>query len=136
MVEFIDGSMLSQLSIPDMKIPIAYALSYPERLPLKKAGANPLDYSLLSFEEVDYKKFRGLGLAFDAIKEGGTMPAVLNAANEIAVFEFLNKKINYTDIIKIVEKVMELHKRKDIFSIEDSLIADKWARSEAKSLIN
>jgi len=64
------------------------------------------------------------------------MPAVLNAANEIAVFEFLNKKINYTDIIKIVEKVMELHKRKDIFSIEDSLIADKWARSEAKSLIN
>jgi len=136
MVEFIDGSMLSQLSIPDMKIPIAYALSYPERLPLKKTEANPLDYSLLSFEEVDYIKFRGLGLAFDAIKEGGTMPAVLNAANEIAVFEFLNKKINYTDIIKIVEKVMELHKRKDIFSIEDSLIADKWARSEAKSLIN
>lgn len=136
MVEFIDGSMLSQLSIPDMKIPIAYALSFPERLPLKKAGANPLDYSLLSFEEVDYNKFRGLGLAFDAIKEGGTMPAVLNAANEIAVFEFLNKKINYTDIIKIIEKVMELHKRKDIFSIEDSLIADKWARSEAKSLIN
>ena len=136
MVEFIDGSMISQLSIPDMKIPIAYALSYPERLPLDKAEAVPVDYSLLSFEEVDFGKFRGLALAFHAIKEGGTMPAVLNAANEIAVNEFLNKKINYTDIVKIVEKVMEVHKRKDIFSIEDSLSADEWARSEAESLIN
>ncbi len=136
MVEFIDGSMISQLSIPDMKIPIAYALSYPDRLPLDKAEAVPVDYSLLSFEDVDFSKFRGLGLAFDAIKEGGTMPAVLNAANEIAVNEFLNKKINYTDIVKIIEKVMEVHKRKDIFSIEDSLAADRWARSEAESLIN
>ena len=131
MVEFIDGSMISQLSIPDMKIPIAYALSYPERLPLNKAEAKPIDYSLLSFEEVDLDKFRGLELAFQAIKEGGTMPAVLNAANE-----FLNRKIKYTDIVRIIEKVMEHHKREDIFSIEDSLVADKWARSEAKSIIN
>lgn len=136
MVEFIDGSMISQLSIPDMKIPIAYALSYPDRLPLNNSEAKPVDYSLLSFEEVDLSKFRGLGLAFYAIKEGGTMPAVLNAANEIAVNEFLNKKINYTDIVRIIEKVMELHKREDIFSIEDSLVADRWARSEAKSIIN
>ncbi len=136
MVEFIDGSLISQLSIPDMKIPIAYALSFPDRLPLNKPEAVPADYSLLTFEEVDFSKFRGLALAFDAIKEGGTMPAVLNAANEIAVNEFLNKKINYTDIIRIVEKVMELHKTEDIFSIEDSLVADRWARSEAKSLIN
>ena len=136
MVEFIDGSMISQLSIPDMKIPIAYALSYPDRLPLSKSEAKPVDYSLLSFEEVDFNKFRGLGLAFYAIKEGGTMPAVLNAANEIAVNEFLNKKINYTDIVSIIEKVMELHKREDIFSIEDSLVADRWARSVAKSIIN
>ena len=136
MVEFIDGSIISQLSIPDMKIPIAYALSYPDRLPLSKSEAKPVDYSLLSFEEVDFNKFRGLGLAFYAIKEGGTMPAVLNAANEIAVNEFLNKKINYTDIVSIIEKVMELHKREDIFSIEDSLVADRWARSVAKSIIN
>ena len=136
MVEFIDGSMISQLSIPDMKIPIAYALSYPDRLPLSKSEAKPVDYSLLSFEEVDFNKFRGLGLAFYAIKEGGTMPAVLNAANEIAVNEFLNKKIKYTDIVSIIEKVMELHKREDIFSIEDSLVADRWARSVAKSIIN
>lgn len=136
MVEFIDGSIISQLGIPDMKIPIAYALSYPGRLPLNKADAVPVDYSSLSFEEVDFNKFRGLGLAFQAIKEGGSMPAVLNAANEIAVNEFLNKKINYTEIVKIIEKVMELHKTVDIFSIEDSLIADRWARSEAKSLIN
>ena len=136
MVEFIDGSMIAQLSIPDMKIPIAYALSYPDRLPLSKSEAKPVDYSLLSFEEVDFNKFRGLGLAFYAIKEGGTMPAVLNAANEIAVNEFLNKKINYTDIVSIIEKVMELHKREDIFSIEDSLVADRWARSVAKSIIN
>ena len=136
MVEFIDGSMISQLSLPDMKIPIAYALSYPDRLPLSKSEAKPVDYSFLSFEEVDFNKFRGLGLAFYAIKEGGTMPAVLNAANEIAVNEFLNKKINYTDIVSIIEKVMELHKREDIFSIEDSLVADRWARSVAKSIIN
>jgi len=136
MVEFIDGSIISQLSIPDMKIPIAYALSYPDRLPLSKSEAKPVDYSLLSFEEVDFNKFRGLGLAFYAIKEGGTMPAVLNAANEIAVNEFLNKKINYTDIVSIIEKVMELHKREDIFSIDDSLVADRWARSVAKSIIN
>ena len=136
MVEFIDGSMIAQLSIPDMKIPIAYALSYPDRLPLSKSEAKPVDYSLLSFEEVDFNKFRGLGLVFYAIKEGGTMPAVLNAANEIAVNEFLNKKINYTDIVSIIEKVMELHKREDIFSIEDSLVADRWARSVAKSIIN
>lgn len=136
MVEFIDGSIISQLSIPDMKIPIAYALSYPDRLPLSKSEAKPVDYSLLSFEEVDFNKFRGLGLAFYAIKEGGTMPAVLNAANEIAVNEFLNKKIKYTDIVSIIEKVMELHKREDIFSIEDSLVADRWARSVAKSIIN
>jgi len=136
MVEFIDGSMISQLSIPDMKIPIAYALSYPERLSLNKSEARPVDYSLLSFEEVDINKFRGLGLAFYAIKEGGSMPAVLNAANEIAVNEFLNKNISYTDIVRIIEKVMELHKREDIFSIEDSLVADRWARSEAKSIIN
>ncbi len=136
MVEFIDGSMISQLSLPDMKIPIAYALSYPDRLPLSKSEAKPVDYSFLSFEEVDFNKFRGLGLAFYAIKEGGTMPAVLNAANEIAVNEFLNKKINYTEIVSIIEKVMELHKREDIFSIEDSLVADRWARSVAKSIIN
>jgi 1-deoxy-D-xylulose-5-phosphate reductoisomerase len=136
MVEFIDGSMISQLSIPDMKIPIAYALSYPNRLPLNKSDAKPVDYSLLSFEEVDLSKFRGLGLAFYAIKEGGTMPAVLNAANEIAVNEFLNKKIKYTDIVRIIEKVMEHHKREEMFSIEDSLVADRWARSEAKSIIN
>lgn len=136
MVEFIDGSIISQLGIPDMKVPIAYALSYPGRLPLNKAEAVPVDYSSLSFEEADFHKFRGLGLAFQAIEEGGTMPAVLNAANEIAVNEFLNKKINYTDIVKIIEKVMELHKTEDIFSIEDSLAADRWARSEAKSLIN
>ena len=118
-----------------MKVPIAYALSYPGRLPLNKAEAVPVDYSSLSFEEADFHKFRGLGLAFQAIEEGGTMPAVLNAANEIAVNEFLNKKINYTDIVKIIEKVMELHKTEDIFSIEDSLVADRWARSEAKSII-
>ncbi|MGI9534010.1 MAG: 1-deoxy-D-xylulose-5-phosphate reductoisomerase, partial [Thermodesulfobacteriota bacterium] len=136
MVEFIDGSVLSQLSLPDMKIPISYALSYPERLPIKETESKPADFTELTFEEVDFDKFLALKLAIDAVKEGGTMPTVLNAANEIAVEAFLDKKISYIGITDIIQKVMEIHNKRDIFTIEDVIQSDIWARTQARSLIN
>ncbi len=136
LVEFIDGSFISQLSLPDMKIPISYALSYPERLPIQKTTSKPADLTNLTFEEVDHDRFPALRLAIDAAKEGGTMPCVMNAANEIAVEAFLNKRINYVEIAHIIEKVMEIHNRKDILTVQDALRSDKWARSHAKKLIN
>ena len=136
MVEFIDGSIISQLSIPDMKIPIAYALSYPERLDINKNEARPVDYSSLTFAEVDYDKFYALKLAFEALREGGTMLSVLNASNEVAVNAFLEGKIKFTEITRIIEKVMENHDKKDIFSIEELMECDNWARSKASTFIN
>ena len=136
MVEYIDGSVISQLSLPDMKIPISYALSYPERLPIKEIESKPVDFSELTFEDVDYEKFFALKLAIDSVKEGGTMPAVLNAANEIAVGAFLDKRISYVAITEIIEKVMEIHQKKDIFTIDDVIESDIWARTKASSLIN
>lgn len=136
MVEYIDGSVISQLSLPDMKIPISYALSYPERLAIKEMDSKPVDFSELTFEEVDYEKFFALKLAIDAVKEGGTMPAVLNAANEIAVGAFLDKRISYVAITEIIEKVMEIHRKKDIFTIDDVIESDIWARTKANSIIN
>ena len=119
MVEFIDGSVISQLSLPDMKIPISYALSYPDRLPIKSEESKPREFTGLDFEEVDFEKFAALRLAFEAVREGGTMPAVLNAANEIAVGAFLDSRISYIGITDIIEKVMEIHDKRDIFTIED-----------------
>lgn len=136
LVEFIDGSFISQLSLPDMKIPISYALSYPERLPIQKTNPKPVDFTKLTFEEVDHDRFPALRLAIDAAKEGGTMPCVMNAANEIAVEAFLNKRINYVEIAYIIEKVMEFHNKKDILTIQDAIQSDKWARSHAKELIS
>jgi len=136
MVEFIDGSFISQLSLPDMKIPISYALSYPERLPIQKTNPKPVDFAKLTFEEVDHDRFPALRLAIDAAKEGGTMPCVMNAANEIAVEAFLNKRINYVEIAYVIEKVMEIHNKKDILTIQDAIQSDKWARSHAKELIS
>lgn len=136
LVEYIDGSLISQLSLPDMKIPISYALSYPERLPIQKTSSQPADFTSLTFEEVDYDRFVALRLAIDAAKEGGTMPCVMNAANEIAVEAFLNERISYVEITEIIEKVMEIHDKKDILTVQDVLRSDEWARSYASGLIN
>lgn len=136
LVEYIDGSLISQLSLPDMKIPISYALSYPERLPIQKTSSKPADFTGLTFEEVDYDRFEALRLAIDAAKEGGSMPCVMNAANEIAVEAFLNERISYVKITEIIEKVMEIHDKKDILTVQDVLQSDQWARSYARGLIN
>ncbi len=135
MVEYIDGSIISQMGIPDMRIPISYALSYPDRTDMRRDNAKPRDLSELSFREADFKKFPSLALAFGALEEGGTMPAVMNGANEIAVEAFLRRKIGFTDIVKTVDRVMELHKGAAADTLEAVIQSDKWAREKAADLI-
>ncbi len=135
MVEFNDRSILAQLSVPDMKGPIAYAMNYPQRLddviknlPLEKIGT-------LNFMEPDNKKFPCLSYAYEALKEGGTMPSVLNAANEIAVNAFLKGAIGFCDIPVIIKKTMELHTALSDQNIEHILESDRWARKTASEII-
>jgi 1-deoxy-D-xylulose-5-phosphate reductoisomerase len=135
MVEYIDGSLISQMSVPDMKIPIAYAISYPERVPVNGYGVVPASFRELSFREVDHEKFPSISLAFGAIREGGTMPAVMSGANEVAVRAFLSREIGFTDIVRIVEEVMSLHKTQSADSLEAILESDAWARERTLRLI-
>jgi len=135
LVEYKDGSVIAQLGIPDMRIPIAYALSYPRRL--NRSGGR-LDLAAagdLTFLNPDRERFPALEISFRAAKAGGTMPAVLNAANEIAVTAFLEKKIGFYDISRVAETVCERHDRKDEPRIEEILEADRWARVEALNTI-
>lgn len=107
MVEFTDGSVKAQLGTPDMHLPIQYALSYPERIPSSRPTLSLSQMSTLTFEAPDYGKFPLLGYAFEAIRRGGNAPAVLNAANEVAVKAFLDGKIGFTDMPKMVRKAMD-----------------------------
>lgn len=132
MVEFIDGVLLAQLSATDMRIPIQYALSYPDRL---SSNSFPqVDFyklKALHFEEPDFRKFPCLGLAYRAARELGTMPAVLNAANEVCVEEFLGKRLPFISIPIVIEKAMDRHRNITEPDLEDILDADSWARCEA-----
>ncbi len=131
MIEMVDGSVIAQLGVTDMKHAIQYALTFPER----KAGClEPLDFrkfSTLTFEEPDLEKFPCLALAYKALRIGGTMPAVLNAANEIAVQAFLDNKIRLSDIPRIIESVMDEHEPQSASSLEAILKADDFARNRA-----
>ncbi len=134
LVEFIDGSVIAHLGIPDMRIPIAYALSYPERLPL---GLPPLDLvaaSPLTFEEPDLEKFPCLKLAYEVLAEGGTAPAILNAANEVAVEAFLSGRLRFDLIPSLVEETLAACPKKEINSLEDVLEADILARIKAQEI--
>jgi 1-deoxy-D-xylulose-5-phosphate reductoisomerase len=133
LVEFIDGSVLAQLSVTDMCFPIQYAVTYPERMP---SGLPPLDLAklgTLSFEEPDEKRFPALRLAREAGEQGGTLPGVLNAANEVAVEAFLSERISFPRIWGMVEEVMKRHQTEKEPSLEAIIDADRWARGEAKS---
>ena len=132
MVEFIDGTVLANMFYPDMRIPIQYAFSYPDRLPNRY---NVLDfYSIkkLNFEKPNYKKFPALGLVDWSLKKGKTYPCVLNASNEQAVRLFLDRKIKFSSITKLIEKTMEKHKPVSSPTIEDILHVDQWAKNEVK----
>lgn len=136
MVEFVDGSLIAQMSVPDMRIPIQYALFYPERLPNNNKPLDLTQIKTLSFFEPDQKKFPCLEICYHALELEGTVPAVLNAANEVAVKAFLEEKISFVDISKIVKKTLKHHQAIENPSLDDILNADKWAREEAKRLIS
>lgn len=135
-VQFRDGSMKAQMGLPDMRLPIQYALSYPERLKSDFPRFDFLNYPQLTFEKPDIKIFRNLALAFEALEKGGNMPCILNAANEIAVDAFLKSKIGFTKIPDIIEKCMEGVYFIEKPALDDFLLTDETARIKATELIN
>jgi len=135
LVEFVDGAYLAQMGVPDMRIPIAYALTYPRRMVNDIAPLDLIQQRCLEFYEPDRKKFPCLDIACRAGLCGGTAPAVVNAADEIAVSAFLRKKIHFMDIPEIIEKVLNIHKVIYNPSLENILEADLWARRETEKTI-
>lgn len=133
MVEFVDGSIIAQLSQNDMKLPIQYALTYPERLESTVKRLDITKVSPLEFFIPSHDKFPCLRLAYKAAKTGGTMPAVLNAANEVAVNEFLNSRLRFPDIHTLINSVMNEHLVVPDPSLNDILEADRWARDRAEA---
>src|SRR5689334_20119755 len=131
LVEFVDGSMLAQLSTPDMCLPIQYALTYPERMPSARVQTNLAKLGNLTFEEPDLERFPSLNLARKAGEVGGTLPAVLNAANEVAVEAFVNRQISFPQIAETVQRTMARHRVAAHPSLDQILEADAWARQEA-----
>jgi len=135
LVQYVDGCVIAELGDPDMRAPIAYALSYPERT---ISGVGELDLAsigTLTFEKPDWEKFPALGLAYDAIKTGRSMPTVLNAANEVAVGAFLEGRVGFCDIVSCVSDVMEKHEPKTLANIDELIHVDRWARECAKEVI-
>ena len=135
MAEFKDGSIIAQLSITDMRLPIQYALTYPERLESGLKPTNFFEVGQFNFRKPDLKKFPSLALAIHVGHCGGTLPSVLNAADEIAVDAFLNKRIKFSDIFRIVEKIVCRHKVTTDPTLKKILEADRWARQETEGLI-
>jgi 1-deoxy-D-xylulose-5-phosphate reductoisomerase len=132
MVEYIDGSVLAQMGVPDMRGPIGYALAYPERLPMDELSLDLWSEKALTFEQPDTKAFPCLALAYQALRVGGTAPAVLSAANEIAVEAFLRKKIGFMDIPRLCDAALEAHDVKILNNLETALEADRGAREFAR----
>ena len=135
MVEYVDGCVMAQLGVPDMKAPIAYALTYPERV---ATGVRPLDLTGLSgltFFNPDFTRFPSLKLAYQAMESEESMPAVLNAANEVAVEAFLDGRIKFTDISVIIEKTMDAHAPHALTSIEEVLSVDRWGREKSREIL-
>jgi 1-deoxy-D-xylulose-5-phosphate reductoisomerase len=135
MVRYQDGAIMAQLGIADMRIPIAYALSFPHRL---KGGWRPLEVtrqSELNFLPVEKKRYPALQLAYDALKVGGTLPAVLNAANEVAVASFLEGRIGFREIHRIIARTMHAHTPRHAAEVEEIIEVDRWARERAGALI-
>jgi 1-deoxy-D-xylulose-5-phosphate reductoisomerase len=136
LVEFVDGSVIAQLGVPDMRLPIAYALTYPRRLPMNGPPLDLCAISQLTFESPDLNRFPGLGLGYAAAKTGGTMPAVLNAANEVAVAAFLEGRIKFPDIPRTVARTMAAHEPRTLKDLAQVLAVNQWARDFAANLIS
>jgi 1-deoxy-D-xylulose-5-phosphate reductoisomerase len=131
MVEFVDGSMIAQMSTPDMCLPIQYALTYPDRVKSDRVQTNLARLGSLTFEEPDVERFPALTLARRAGDVGGTLPAVLNAANEVAVEAFINRRIGFCDISEMVARTLNRHEIIPHPTLDQILAADAWARAEA-----
>src|SRR5712692_191065 len=134
MIEMVDGSIIAQLGVTDMRLMIQYALTYPDRFSTDLPALGLEKLSRLEFFEPDFERFPCLRLAYEAMREGGTMPAALSAANEIAVASFLNRRTEFMDIPRVIEATMEAHETKPCSSIEAVIEADRWARSHAEIL--
>ena len=136
LVEYEDRSMISQLGLPDMRTPISYAMRYPDRLPLDLPSLDLMEIGTLTFCKPDHDRFPCLRLGYESLRIGGTMPAAMNAANEIAVDAFLNGGIRFTDISDIIQSTMQAHIPQPVLSVEAALEADRWAREKADSLVH
>ena len=136
LVEYEDRSMISQLGLPDMRTPISYAMRYPDRLPLDLPSLDLTEIGTLTFYKPDHDRFPCLRLGYESLRIGGTMPAAMNAANEIAVDAFLNGGIRFTDISDIIQTTMQAHTPQPVSSVEVALEADRWAREKADSLVH
>jgi 1-deoxy-D-xylulose-5-phosphate reductoisomerase len=135
MVEYEDGCVMAQLGVPDMKAPISYALTYPERVQTGVKALDLTELSGLTFFKPDYSRFPALKLAYQAMESGESMPAVMNAANEVAVEEFLGGRINFTNIPIVIEKTMDLHQPHSLNSIEEVLFVDRRAREMSREVV-
>jgi 1-deoxy-D-xylulose-5-phosphate reductoisomerase len=134
MVEYVDGSVIAQLGLPDMKLPIQYALTYPERLPMHGEKLDLTKYGTLTFEKPDTEKFPSLKLAYDALAAGDSACITINGANEAAVELFLNNKISFMDIPRLITSVLEKHETVNNPTLEEIIEIDKWARSLTNEL--
>ena len=126
MVEYVDGAVIAQLGLPDMKLPIQYALFYPDRLPMNTTGIDFFQLGQISFEKPDLETFQGLKLAYEAFEKGGSMPTVFNAANEKAVSLFLHEKIRFLDIADIIAETMSKHQVIAKPDVEQILMTEQW----------
>jgi 1-deoxy-D-xylulose-5-phosphate reductoisomerase len=135
MVEYRDGSVIAQMGITDMRVPISYALSYPQRLPLSLPRLDLFQKGGLTFMAPDLERYPCLRLAYQSIEIGETMPAILNAANEVSVNAFLEGAIKFTDIPILIRRVMEDHEVRTVHTLEDILRADHWARDRGKAIL-
>jgi 1-deoxy-D-xylulose-5-phosphate reductoisomerase len=131
-VEFVDGSVIAQLGLPDMRTPIQFAMTYPDRSQGNVKSLNLAEIRTLTFQEPDLEKFPSLKLGWRAAELGGTMGSVLNAANEVAVDRFVKKEISFLQIFETVKSVMDRHTLVAHPTLEDVLKADAWARQEAR----
>jgi 1-deoxy-D-xylulose-5-phosphate reductoisomerase len=135
LVEYCDGSVIAQLGFPDMRTPIAYALNYPERIPLDPPLLDLGKIGNLTFYPSDFEKFPCSKLAYEALEGGGGLPATLNAANEIAVQAFLSNEIEFLDISHLIRDTMNAYTPQVLTTIEDTLEIDRWAREKASDLV-
>ena len=136
LVELVDGTFVMQAAAADMRIPIQAALSAPDRLPFEGEGLDPTRLGELTFEPVDHDRFPAVDLAYEVGRRGGTYPAALNAANEVAVRAFLDGTLGFIEIVGVVRAVVERHESGDAAVLDDVLAADRWARAEARAQIS